>query len=713
MTISGTRFGATQGGGTVQLAGNTIAVTSWSDTAIAVSIPSSSSGVPSGPFTVIANGLSVTSSGSFAVLPAIASFSPASGPVGTTVTIVGSGFSTTAANNIVTFNGVTVAASTATGTSLTVAVPSAAPVGAGPIAVTVSGKTATSAGNFTVTPGITGFSPTSGSPSTTVNITGSNFSTTLANNVVKFNGTAATVTNATTTQLTATVPLTASTGPISVTVGGQTVVSAGSFTVPPPTITGFTPASAPTNATITILGTNFSTTAAYNTVYFTEAASGNADIAADVTAATATSLTVNVPFMAVSGKVKVVTPAGQFTSTTSFTVTVPIPTISSFTPTIGPGGTSVVISGSNFDSTTPSNNVITFNGTSATTFTVNSSSSLTATVPDSATTGHIGITVSSSYLYIGSQSVTSTGTYTVGYPPPTISGFNPTRGPPNTLVTITGTHFGTNNFGLGYVMLGDLIVTSQNWTDTSIVLVVPQGAIDGLISVTTANGLTATSSSPFTVLPPPPAILSFSPSTSGVGTPITINGSGFSTTPSANAVTFNGVNATVNTATANALNVKVPSVAQGQATVAVTVLGQTATSTGFTVGPPPQPLNASVASISVPATVAPGGHVTATIQMMNTGSTSWTTAQSFGLGMVGNPQWSPSLVSLSGGPITINQTGAFTFQLTAPSTPGTYNLQWQMVENTPGSPQWFGALGKTAAKYLIYKDWNRHPLPGR
>jgi (S)-ureidoglycine aminohydrolase len=25
-------------------------------------------------------------------------------------------------------------------------------------------------------------------------------------------------------------------------------------------------------------------------------------------------------------------------------------------------------------------------------------------------------------------------------------------------------------------------------------------------------------------------------------------------------------------------------------------------------------------------------------------------------------------------------------------------------------PQWFGALGKQPAKYLIYKDWNRHPL---
>jgi len=27
-------------------------------------------------------------------------------------------------------------------------------------------------------------------------------------------------------------------------------------------------------------------------------------------------------------------------------------------------------------------------------------------------------------------------------------------------------------------------------------------------------------------------------------------------------------------------------------------------------------------------------------------------------------------------------------------------------------PQWFGAIGKVPAKYLIYKDWNRHPLAG-
>ncbi|ADV84235.1 (S)-ureidoglycine aminohydrolase [Terriglobus saanensis] len=31
----------------------------------------------------------------------------------------------------------------------------------------------------------------------------------------------------------------------------------------------------------------------------------------------------------------------------------------------------------------------------------------------------------------------------------------------------------------------------------------------------------------------------------------------------------------------------------------------------------------------------------------------------------------------------------------------------------PYCPQWFGAIGKVPAKYLIYKDWNRHPLAAR
>ena len=48
---------------------------------------------------------------------------------------------------------------------------------------------------------------------------------------------------------------------------------------------------------------------------------------------------------------------------------------------------------------------------------------------------------------------------------------------------------------------------------------------------------------------------------------------------------------------------------------------------------------------------------------------------------------------------------------------GIYRLgdAWYPVESgdfiwmAPYCPQWFGALGKTPAKYLIYKDWDRHP----
>ncbi len=33
-----------------------------------------------------------------------------------------------------------------------------------------------------------------------------------------------------------------------------------------------------------------------------------------------------------------------------------------------------------------------------------------------------------------------------------------------------------------------------------------------------------------------------------------------------------------------------------------------------------------------------------------------------------------------------------------------------VIYMAPYCPQWFGALGKTPSAYLIYKDWNRHPL---
>ena len=66
------------------------------------------------------------------------------------------------------------------------------------------------------------FSPSQGGVGQTVTIQGQNFSATPSSNTVKFNGTTATVTAATTSQLTTTVPSGATTGPISVTVGTST-----------------------------------------------------------------------------------------------------------------------------------------------------------------------------------------------------------------------------------------------------------------------------------------------------------------------------------------------------------------------------------------------------------------------------------------------------------------------------------------------------------
>ncbi|MFM8741671.1 MAG: IPT/TIG domain-containing protein, partial [Cytophagales bacterium] len=115
---------------------------------------------------------------------------------------------------------------------------------------------------------ITSFAPASGTVGTSVTITGTNFSTTPANNVVKFNGVTATVTASTATSITATVPTGATSGTISVTVAG-TATSATSFTVVvPPTIASFAPASGTVGTSVTITGTNFSTTPANNIVFF-------------------------------------------------------------------------------------------------------------------------------------------------------------------------------------------------------------------------------------------------------------------------------------------------------------------------------------------------------------------------------------------------------------------------------------------------------------
>ncbi|WP_405087575.1 RHS repeat-associated core domain-containing protein [Microbispora sp. NBC_01389] len=159
---------------------------------------------------------------------------PTSGRPGATVTVSGTGFSATASANQVTFNGTAATVTEATPTSLEVKVPAA--VTAGPVRVQVGGTTVTGE-MFTVAaapPAVTGVSPTSGPPSTTVTLTGSGFDPVLANNVVDVNGTLAEVTAVTATSLQFVVPLGATTGDILVTTPAGGTQAPGQFSVPYP-----------------------------------------------------------------------------------------------------------------------------------------------------------------------------------------------------------------------------------------------------------------------------------------------------------------------------------------------------------------------------------------------------------------------------------------------------------------------------------------------
>ena len=84
----------------------------------------------------------------FAQAPTISSFTPTSGAVGATVTITGTGFNTTAANNVVYIGALRANVSTSTATSLTITVPNSAGVGLISVANTTTKLIATSALHF-------------------------------------------------------------------------------------------------------------------------------------------------------------------------------------------------------------------------------------------------------------------------------------------------------------------------------------------------------------------------------------------------------------------------------------------------------------------------------------------------------------------------------------------------------------------------------------
>ncbi|WP_249181092.1 IPT/TIG domain-containing protein [Burkholderia vietnamiensis] len=165
----------------------------------------------------------------------IVSFSPQSGPVGANVTISGNGFSATASQNAVAFNGTAATVVSATSNQLVVSVPAGATTG--PISVTSPAGSATSTSAFSVVSGqaptITGFSPTIGGSGATVSISGTNFKTTIVDDSLVLNIRGARVAIASATTISATVPPSSTSGRFAITTPYGQATSSQDFFVPP------------------------------------------------------------------------------------------------------------------------------------------------------------------------------------------------------------------------------------------------------------------------------------------------------------------------------------------------------------------------------------------------------------------------------------------------------------------------------------------------
>jgi hypothetical protein len=236
-----------------------------------------------------------------------------------------------------------------------------------------------------------------------------------------------------------------------------------------PTISSFSPTSGGNGTIVTITGTNLTGATA---VSF----GGTPATAFTINSPTTITATIGIGS---TGDITVTTPNGIATAPGFMYIA---PTITSFTPAIGVSGTIVTITGTNFTGATQVN----FGGTPSASFTVNSSTTITATVGNGSS-GSVSIT-------------TPTGTASLAgftYAVPTITSVNPASGPVGSTVTITGTNFNTaasNN----HVFFGSVKANVTSASATQLMVTAPAGATYQPISVTT-NNLTAYSMMPFTI----------------------------------------------------------------------------------------------------------------------------------------------------------------------------------------------------------------------
>ncbi len=492
ITISGTGFQSDGGVSAVTIAGagNLTNLHVVSDTQMTGVVPAQSSG------TSTSEAVTVTTAGTagqvasklFAATPqwyygpAITSVSPSGGPLagGTNVTINGLGFTGTDA----VYFGSTPATSYKVNSNSSITATSPAGT-AGTVDITVYAVTAPSnpaaSDHYTyqAAPTVSGVSPGNGpvAGGTSVTISGGNYANV---SQVYFGSKAATsFTVNSSSQITATAPAgTDSTGWVDVRVvtpGGESAVSSADQFVYGPAVTSSSPTSGPVGGgtTVTITGTGFQSDGGVTVVLV-----GGGGSLSNLKVVSDTQITGVTPAKSPISASLVLETAGTSGQANSLFISAGgfnfLPTVSSVSPAQGAlaGGSSVTITGTGFTGASQ----VWFGSTAATSFRVNSSTSITATAPaGSDSTGWVDVRVVSN----NEESATTTADQFVYGP--TITSLSPTSGPVDggTQITLTGTGFKSDG-GVASVLVNNLAATSVTVSsDTSLTAVVP-AATNGL-----------------------------------------------------------------------------------------------------------------------------------------------------------------------------------------------------------------------------------------
>jgi hypothetical protein len=634
--------------------------TNVSDGQLLVVVPQ---GASSGPLVVFVGNSSATSGASFLVAPVITGFAPQSGANPTVVSVFGANFVNGGTTVIFPGTSTPVPATYLAANEVAATVPVGA--GNGPITVITSAGTNVSAGIFQAasTPTISSFTPTAAAIGATVNIFGGNF---FSGATVKFGTVSATsFTIVSTTEITATIPTGASTGPITVTTSdGSATTTSNLLTGTGPIVTGFSPTIGSVNTTVTLNGLNLTTVSGVTFNGYSERI---------LSYVGTTNLQVGVTNNSGTGPIKVTWAGGSYTTSNSFTNST-APIVFDFHPTLGPVGSTVTIDGDNF--TTSSQ--VKFGSYSATTTMTGEGTQLSATVPSSVPQGGYAITVT------GSPNFVTTSNFTVTGAAPVITGFTPAYGVAGTAVTLTGANFGgsglwvkfngvaasyqtptsttelivTNPVGTssglitagnssgsspgpaiyymqpwitalnagGGIVNSTLTITGRSLTNTSSVQVnginynftssatqiaatIPSNATTGLITITSPGGIYISTSN-FAILP---KIYGFSPNIGPAGTLVTINGTSLFDVTS---VQFGGVGTPVANPGTNQLQVAVPAGADSGPLTVVTPYGNDISTNSFIATKPSLVVLSNTVS---PLVAFPGSNVTYTLLLTNEG----------------------------------------------------------------------------------------------